>query len=103
MERKDRRHVVAAIIARAWSDKEFLAELLTRPDEVLRDYGMDVPEGVRIRMHQDTQTTEHGVIPAPPPGLTPEQLKDPKNVHIVYCFTAFHHKHNRDDRNDTRK
>jgi hypothetical protein len=97
MEKRDRRHVVAEIIARAWSDKAFKADLLTDPEGVLRDYGFEVPPGVSIRMHQDTDKVEHGVIPAPPPGLTPEELKDPKNVHLVYCFTAFHHKHGRDD------
>jgi hypothetical protein len=91
--RNDRRHTVAKIIARAWTDKEFKADLLTDPEAILREYGFDVPEGLTIRMHQDTEKVEHGVIPAPPPGLTTEQLKDPANVHLVYCFTAFHHKH----------
>jgi hypothetical protein len=90
--RTDRRHIVAKIVARAWTDKAFKADLLTDPEPILREYGMEVPEGMTVRMHQDTSKVEHGVIPAPPPNLTPEQLKDPANVHIVYCFTQFHHK-----------
>ena len=88
---EDRRRTVAKIISKAWTDPDFKQRLLDHPREVLEEYEMEVPPGLTIHMHADTPTLEHGVIPAPPPGLTPEQLRNPKNVHIVYCFTAFHH------------
>ena len=86
----DRRHIVAKIIAKAWSNPAFKRKLLKDPVTVLREAGMDVPDGLQIQMHADTKKLEHGVIPAPPAKLSKAQRKDPKNVHIVYCFTAFH-------------
>ena len=88
----NRREKVAQIIARAWTEPDFKARLLKYPEETLRANDIEVPDDLRIIMHEDTEEVEHGVLPAPPPGLTPDQLANPENVHFTFSFTFFHHK-----------
>src|SRR5215213_4538914 len=88
---KTRREIVAQITARAWTDKKFKKRFLTNPKEVLAEYGLAVPEGLEIVMHEDSLEVEHGVLLAPPEKLSPKELGNPKNVHFPFCFTDFHH------------
>lgn len=91
-KRETKRDTLAKITARAWSDPKFKKRLLSNPADVLAEYGINVPDGLTVVMHEDTKDVEHGLLMAPPKGLTPKELADPKKVHFFFCFTAFHHK-----------
>ena len=66
----------AQIVARAWADEEFKARLLLNPAQVLREYGIAVPEGVEVRAVENTDTVVHFVLPArPKEELTEEHLE----------------------------
>ena len=40
----------ASVVARAWDDEEFRQRLLTRPAEVLREAGLDVPDDAEVEV-----------------------------------------------------
>ncbi len=56
----------AQVIARAWSDPDFKAQLLTDPRTVLASYGVDLPAGLNLKIVENTADTMHIVLPATP-------------------------------------
>jgi hypothetical protein len=58
------------LIARAWTDPEFKAQLLAEPATVAREAGLDVPDGMRLRAI-DIAPAETYVVLTPP-----EQARD---------------------------
>ncbi|HEV2438707.1 MAG TPA: NHLP leader peptide family RiPP precursor [bacterium] len=65
----------AQIVARAWSDSAFKQRLLSDPASVLREYKLDPPAGVQVRIVEQTDKVAYFVLPAKPPGdLSVEQL-----------------------------
>ena len=47
----------AKIVAKAWSDEAFKAELLNNPEQVLKAEGAEIPEGVRVHAVSYTHLT----------------------------------------------
>ncbi len=56
----------AQVIARAWSDPDFKAQLLNDPKTVLAGYGVDLPAGLTLKIVENTADTIHIVLPATP-------------------------------------
>jgi hypothetical protein len=67
---------VLKLIARAWADEGFKARFLNEPAAVMAEAGIHVPEGVEVKILQDTSDVAHLVIPAKPAGdrLSEENL-----------------------------
>ena len=66
----------AKVIAKAWSDPAFKAKLLKNPEAVLAEQGVNfpqLPKGVRMEMHENTNTTIHLVLPAKPSEMCSEE------------------------------
>src|SRR5262245_51769340 len=51
------------IIARAWSDDGFKRRLLENPNAILREFGIEVPPGVGVRVVDNTSNVVHVVLP----------------------------------------
>ena len=64
----------ARVVAKAWSDGPFKQRLLADPATVLAAEGVAVPEGVEVRLVEDTNNLVHLTLPARPPDLSDEQL-----------------------------
>lgn len=63
------------IIARAWSDEDFKDRLVSDPRAVLAEYGIEAPEGVEIKVVEDTDAVRHITLPLSPAGeLADEEL-----------------------------
>ncbi len=63
------------LVARAWADEGLKQRLLSDPRAVLLEHGFDVPEGMEIRVLQDTPDVQHLVLPLSPEGeLLDEEL-----------------------------
>ena len=63
------------IIARAWRDPAFKAKLLADPHATLKEAGVTVPEGVTVKVVENTDTHHHLVLPPKPTGeLSDEDL-----------------------------
>ena len=53
-------------IARAWSDADFKAKLLSDPRAALAEAGVEVPAGVTVKVVESTKDTQHVVLPVAP-------------------------------------
>jgi hypothetical protein len=67
-------NALAKVIAKAWSDDDFRARLVADPAASLAAESVDVPEGARVVVLENTDDVVHLVIPAKPRELTDEQL-----------------------------
>jgi len=71
LEREPRqRRQWGRLVARAWDDDGFRQRLLAEPEAVLREEGIDVPEGVEVRVEEEGSTPGAGAaylrLPARP-------------------------------------
>ena len=63
------------IVARAWCDEGFMKRLLSDPRDVLAEHGMDVPEGMDVKVVEgaeaavvdDPNAVRYLTLPASPP------------------------------------
>lgn len=63
------------LVAKAWEDESFKAELLTDPMKVFKENGIEVPDGLQVRMLENTTDTMHFILPpVPSDELTDDQL-----------------------------
>jgi hypothetical protein len=54
---------VLRVINKSWDDPEFKRRLLADPVNVLRAEGVNLPEGLRVRVIEDTEKLLHLVLP----------------------------------------
>jgi hypothetical protein len=75
-DQEQRRKTWGQLVARAWLDEGFKRRLLGEPAAVLKEAGLEVPEGVQINMLENTDRLIHLVLPAKPAtgDLSEEQL-----------------------------
>lgn len=57
------------VIARSWDDSAFKERLLSDPMTVLTTEGVEIPEGVEVRIVESTDKVVYLVLPSPPPGV----------------------------------
>jgi hypothetical protein len=55
----------ADLYARAMTDAEFKAQLVADPASVMRAEGLDVPEGMEIKVVENSSSTVYVVLPDP--------------------------------------
>lgn len=51
------------IIAKAWTDDEFKVKLMSDPKAALKENGVDVPDGINLKIVEDTPTLTHLTLP----------------------------------------
>jgi Nitrile hydratase, alpha chain len=56
------------VVAEAWSDDEFKARLMQDPSSALKEFGIEVPAGVEIRVVEDTDRVKYVTLPPKPVG-----------------------------------
>ena len=62
------------VITRSAEDQDFRAKLIADPNSVLlEEFGVVVPEGFNIHVHEDSATTAHFILPRSA-RLTEEEL-----------------------------
>jgi hypothetical protein len=67
---------VAKIIAKAWRDPAFKAELIANPAAALKAEGIDVPTGMAVTVLENTDKQFHLLLPpVPSDELTDEALE----------------------------
>jgi len=74
----------AKIIAKAWADEDFKARLIAEPAETLKAEGMEVPDGITIKVVQDTENLRHIVIPHLPSDASMEVIDT--RVAAAQCY-----------------
>jgi nitrile hydratase len=56
----------AMIVAKSWADEDYKQRLLSDASAVLKEEGIGVPEGLNIKVLEDTSKKVHLVLPAAP-------------------------------------
>ena len=65
------------IVAKAMKDEAFRQHLLRDPKQTLeREFGLTIPHGVAIQIHEETPTTLHLVLPMKPLTAQLQELSD---------------------------
>ena len=64
----EQRNQLAALFAACWKDEALKQRFMADPKAVLAEYGMDVPDGMDVNVVENTDTTVHITMPAPPSG-----------------------------------
>jgi len=57
---------ITKAIARAWTDPDYRARLMTDPHAALTEAGVAIPAGATIKVTEDTADTRHIVLPVAP-------------------------------------
>ncbi len=68
------------VFTRAWSDANFKAKLLSDPHAALAEAGVDLPDGLKVKVIEDTAATQHLVLPAAPTNASELSIDDLEKV-----------------------
>jgi hypothetical protein len=68
--------VFGKIIAKAWRDPAFKAELIANPAAALKAEGIDVPAGMAVTVLENTDKQFHLVLPPVPTDEIPDEELD---------------------------
>ena len=72
--------MTAKAIARAWSDANFKAKLLSDTHAALAEVGIEVPAGVTVKVVEDTAGTRHVVLPVAPSNVGELSIEELEKV-----------------------
>ena len=64
MTKKEQGKKLGQIIKRAWEDELFKRRLLDDANAVFKDEGLVVPDGIKVKVVENTEKIYHIVIPA---------------------------------------
>jgi hypothetical protein len=76
MSRVEDAKIIGKVIAQAWQQEDFRERLLANPAKVLREAGLELPKGARIKVVRDTRTLKHIVLPVPPSGMDQDEQEE---------------------------
>src|SRR5687767_16034837 len=54
------------IISKCWGDADFKKRFVSDPKKVLAEYGMEVPEGINVKVVENTDDTMYLTLPPKP-------------------------------------
>jgi hypothetical protein len=66
VKHEDQMRMIENIVEKAWIDDIFKDRLLSDPAKVLRAEGVRIPQGVEVRIVEDTENVLHVVLPMKP-------------------------------------
>jgi hypothetical protein len=52
------------MVVRSWSDEAFRERFLSDPIDVFKEHGIDVPEGVHVKVLENTDKEVHFILPS---------------------------------------
>ena len=91
-QRNQLRNQLADLFAACWKDEALKQRFMSDPKGVLAEYGMDVPDGIDVNIIENTDTTVHITMPAPPSGgmdLSDDELSNAAGgVSYLLLFVA---------------
>ena len=62
----EQKNILAQLFAACWKDEALKARLMADPKAVLKDHGLNVPDGIDVKALQDDDCTLHIVLPVKP-------------------------------------
>ncbi len=70
------RKKVARVIAKAWADEGYKKRLAADPMAVLAEEGIDVPQGVTVKVVEETEEVRFLVLPMPGAGGGAQEMEE---------------------------
>lgn len=67
-EQNEQQKQWAKIVAKSWADEDYKQRLLADPANVMKDEGMEVPEGVEYKCVEATESQAWLILPPKPDG-----------------------------------
>ena len=65
-EQREQQKKWGQIVAKAWTDENFKKRLLADPHAVLKEHGVQVPQGLQLKVLEDTGSVRHLILPPKP-------------------------------------
>ena len=81
----EQKNQLASLFAACWKDEALKARLMADPKAVLAEHGMDVPDGMDVKVVENADNCVHLTIPAPPSDymeLADEELSNAAGGHL---------------------
>ncbi len=76
MDRGEFQKAYGKLVAKAWSNDEFKTELLSDPMKIFSENEIQIPDGIEVRMVENTDKIIHFILPpAPSDELSDEELE----------------------------
>ena len=72
-------NVLTQLFTACMNDDTLKARFLSEPKVVLSEYGLDIPEGIEVKLVENADDLVHITLPAPPTayaGVSDEELGD---------------------------
>jgi len=86
MNSEEQDRIIEKIIVKAWMDDDYKQALLADPTALLKKAGVEIHEGVEIRIVEDTNDLHYMVLPLKP---TPEELReDDYQLFLMRCTSS---------------
>ena len=74
----EQKNALARLFAKCWKDEALKARFMTDPKAVLKEHGLDVPDGIDVKVVENEDDCVHITLPAPPDGhmdLSDDELR----------------------------
>jgi hypothetical protein len=84
----EQKNQLATLFAACWKDEALKARLMSDPKAVLAEHGMDVPDGMDVKVVENADNCVHITMPAPPTGfkeLSDEELSNVAGGRNLAC------------------
>ena len=62
----EQKNALARLFAACWKDEALKARLMSDPKAVLKEHGLDVPDGMDVKVVENADDCVHITLPAPP-------------------------------------
>jgi hypothetical protein len=72
------------LILKTWSDPDFKAKLYQDPLPILAEYGIETPEGIKVKVVENDSGEMHLVLPSRPEGFNSQTEKE-DGVYTIMC------------------
>ena len=72
----EQKNALAQLFAACWKDEALKARLMADPKAVLKEHGLDVPDGIDVKVVENADDCVHITLPAPPAGHAELSDKD---------------------------
>ena len=87
----EEKNTLTQLFAACWKDEALKARFMADPKAVLAEYGMPVPDGMNIKVVENSDSHVHITLPAPPTGhgdLSDEELSNAAGGSLAtyYCL-----------------
>ena len=89
----EERNQLAELFAACWKDDALKQRFMSDPKSVLAEYGMDVPDGLDVKVVENADNTVHITMPMAPGGneLSDEELSAAAGGPKLCCSWASCH------------